>query len=363
MAFRVAIVQCRGSPYEVGLQQAKVFAATARGRAFLRRKTVRFPWWLNARVEERMYAKFAPSIWEEINGLADGLGISIERAALAFGNAGRRPPLGGCSAAISSEVYGRNYDFRARFYGARIAIMQVTGSYASLGSSEILTGRLDGVNECGLAIGLHLVSRTPAFLGLCSVLLVRMVLDQCASTEEAIELLRRCPPATRYNYSLLDANGQAAVVESAPGAVAVRRGPWLACTNHFQSPAMQRLNRARESSSWRRLPPLEAWASRGLAAEAMFQALNASTSPAFHHGYMRGAGTLHTLVCQPKTRRVLLGVGGDAAELDIEMIDFDFPAWLAGRDLAIGALEGQLGGMAKPFAWPVRPRSKGAAVS
>lgn len=84
-----------------------------------------------------------------------------------------------------------------------------------------------------------------------------MVLDQCASTAEAITLLRRLPHAMGYNYSLLDADGVAAVVEAVPGSVAVRTGPWLACTNHFQSPLLRPLNR-RAAHSQARLPPLEA---------------------------------------------------------------------------------------------------------
>lgn len=98
---------------------------------------------------------------------------------------------------------------------------------------------------------------SPRLPGFSCVVIVRMVLDQCASTAEAITLLRRLPHAMGYNYSLLDADGVAAVVEAVPGSVAVRTGPWLACTNHFQSPLLRPLNR-RAAHSQARLPPLEA---------------------------------------------------------------------------------------------------------
>ena len=48
---------------------------------------------------------------------------------------------------MSSNVYGRNYDFWPRGYEARFALVQATGSYASIGSSHQLTGRLDGMND------------------------------------------------------------------------------------------------------------------------------------------------------------------------------------------------------------------------
>jgi predicted choloylglycine hydrolase len=313
---------------------------------------IRLPWWFDIRKEERTFAKFSPALWAEIGGLAEGLSVSMERAVICFGNNGLRPPIGACSAVISPGVYGRNYDFKPRYYGARFAVVQANGSFASIGSSELLTGRLDGMNEHGLMIGLHLVKMSPRFPGLSCVLIVRIILDQCASTAEAVAMLRVLPHAMQYNYSLLDAKGVAAVVEAVPGSVAVRTGTWLACTNHFQSLLLRPLNR-RAAHSQRRLPPLEKWALQGLSAEETFTALNRSTSPAFHHGYLKGAGTLHTLVGEPAKKRVLIGIGGDAAALDEDMIDVSLDEWLRGKDLPIAYLEGQLGGTSQPFEWPV----------
>ena len=352
VSFRVAVVQCRGSAYEVGRAQARLHAATTRGRAFFRRKQGRLPCWFDVGAMERAFARFSPALWEEIGGLAAGFDIPMESAALHFGNGGLRPPVGGCSAVMSGGVYGRNYDYKPQHYDARIALVQVAGSYASIGFSGRLTGRLDGMNEHGLTIGLHLVSRSPSQPGLSCIVITRLILDQCATTAEAAAMLRRLPHAMRYNYSLLDATGDAAVAEAAPGSVAVRTGDWLACTNHFQSPLLKPLNRG-SARSQQRLPPLEAWAAQRLDAAATFSALNRSTSPAFHHGYGRGSGTLHTVVSEPAKRRVVVGVGGDAASLDAGMLDVDFATWLRGRDLPITSLVGRLGGISQPFEWPV----------
>jgi predicted choloylglycine hydrolase len=357
--FRVSVIQCRGTPYEVGRAQARSFAVTPKGRAFLRKKTARFPWWFDIRAEQRMFAKFAPVLWEELVGIADELGVSMERVALRFGNDSMRPPIGGCSAVMTADVYGRNYDNMARYYAAQFTLLQASGSYASIGSTHELTGRLDGMNEHGLMIGLHRVRKRPRFPGLSSDLIVRMILDQCATTAEAVARLRQLPHAMQYNYSLLDANGVASVVEAGAGAVATRTDAWLACTNHFQSGLLRPLNDRRFARhSQRRLPPLEAWASGGLSAEQMFAALNRSTSPAFFHNYLRGAGTMHTIIGEPAKRRLLIGIGGDAAALEEDMLDVNFDRWLAGEDLPISQLHGQLGGMSKPFEWPARRRRK-----
>jgi Acyl-coenzyme A:6-aminopenicillanic acid acyl-transferase len=148
---RVSFVQCRGTPYEVGRAQANTFAMTRKGKAFLR-KRVRLPWWLNIRAEERAFKVYAPALREKIGGVAEGLDIPMEQAVANFGNDGLRMPTGGCSAVMSCGVYGRNYDFRPRQYEARFALVQARGSYASVGGSHQLTGRLDGMNEHATAI-------------------------------------------------------------------------------------------------------------------------------------------------------------------------------------------------------------------
>jgi predicted choloylglycine hydrolase len=202
--FRVGVVQCRGTPYEVGRAQAQSFAVTPKGRAFLGRKATRFPVWFDIGAEQKAFASFAPAVWEEIAGLADGLGIPMERAVLCFGNNGLRPPTGGCSAVMAGGVYGRNYDYKPRYYDAQFSLVHAKGSYASIGASAIITGRLDGMNQHGLVVGLHLVRTSPRRPGLSCVVIVRSVLDQCATTAEAVTLLRRIPHAMLYNYSLMD---------------------------------------------------------------------------------------------------------------------------------------------------------------
>jgi len=147
------------------------------------------------------------------------------------------------SAAINAGVYGRNYDYRPRYYDARLALIQASGSHASIGASEHLTGRLDGMNQHGLVVGLHLVRTRPKYPGLSCALIVRIILDQCATAAEAVALLRRLPARDGVQLLASGCDGSAAVVEAVPGSVAVRTGAWMACTNHFQSRLLRPLNR------------------------------------------------------------------------------------------------------------------------
>ena len=340
--WRVDVLQCRGSAYDVGRQMAEGFKKTARGRAYGRRKERR-PFAFSLRNAEAALKAWAPNIWEELHGLADGLAIPLERAVAEYSNGRLRYERRGCSAVMTAGLYGRNYDYDPRRYDRMLVAVQAKGVHASIGFSDRFTGRVDGMNEHGLCVGLHMVSERTWKPGLVCILIVRMVLDQCATTREAVSLLRRVPHGLGFNYSLLDAGGAAAVVEASPAAIDVRDGEQLACTNHFQSPALQSYNR-RNPGSYRHLPPLEAMAREQSSDQALFHALNRSLSPVFDHRYTTGSGTLHTIVCTPATRSMMVGVGGDATPRSI-----DLAAWAGGAPLPVQALDGQLGGQANPF--------------
>lgn len=336
--FRVDIFQCRGNAQDVGRQMAQAFLKTARGRAFARRRPRR-PFAFSLANARAALDKYAPNIWQELEGLAQGLEVPIERVVGEYVNGRLRFPRRGCSAAIGAGIYARNYDFALRRYDRTLIAAQGKGYYAHIGFAERFTGRLDGMNECGLCVGLHYVNQRTWQPGLVCMLIVRMLLDQCATTDEAIALMRRTPHGLGYNYSLLDDGGHAAVVEAAPLGIAVRQGPWLACTNHFQAPAMQRFNPRATGRSRKRLPPLEKWAQQLTDLEEFYRALNDRRSPAFHHH--KGWGTLHTIVCQPLTRTMLIGAGGNAAPTRVNVGD-----WSLGAPLAFAALGGVFGAAA-----------------
>lgn len=341
-AWTVDVLECRGSSYDVGKQLAEGFLKTTRGRAYARRKERR-PFAFSARNAEAALKAWAPNIWEELHGLADGLRIPLERAVAEYSNGRLRYPPRGCSAVMSAGLYGRNYDYDVRHYDRLLVAVQPKGVHASVGFADRFTGRVDGMNEHGLCVGLHQVSQATWKPGLVCILIVRMVLDQCATTREAVALLRRIPHGLSFNYSLMDAGGSAAVVEASPAAVVVREGPQLGCANHFLSPSQQAFNR-RNPGSYRHLPVLEKFAGEQLAADRLFKALNDSLSPVFDHRYATGSGTMHTIVGTPAERLMQIGVGGDATPSII-----DFGSWVTGRPLGLEALTGQLGGTAKPF--------------
>lgn len=354
----VDVAECRGTAFEVGAQNAEAFLATPRGKAYLRRKRTVPHLSFSLADAERAFGRYAPNLWAELQGMATRLALPLEQVVGDFGNFTLRYPRTGCSAVFSGGLYARNYDFRARDYEPCFIAVQSEGSFASFGFSQFRIGRADGMNEKGLVCGLHLVSFRFPGPGFLASLIVRMVLDRCASTEEAIAFLHKVPHGFCYNFSILDSEGDGAVVEAAPRNVAVRRGSNLACTNHFQSRLMKPLNPKHVGHSQGRLPVLEAWAaSEPVQAdlfapkddERLFRLLNKSDSPAFHHGYTSGAGTLHTIVCSPKDKTFLVGVGGDAQAMRL-----DLNSWSRGENLLFRSIKGQLGGTTLPY----QPKSR-----
>ena len=213
--WRVDVLQCRGSSYEVGKQMAEGFLKTTRGATFHRRRGHQ-PFGFDLKDAQAALCTYAPNIWEELHGLADGLKIPLERAAAQYSNARLSFPKRGCSSVMTNAFYGRNYDYSPRRYDPTLVAVQPKGVHASLAFSDRFTGRVDGMNEHGLCVGLHFVNYRPVRPGLVCILIVRMVLDQCATTREAIRLLTRIPHGQPFNYSLLDAIGAAAVVEASP---------------------------------------------------------------------------------------------------------------------------------------------------
>jgi predicted choloylglycine hydrolase len=349
--WRVDVLQCRGSSYDVGKQMAEGFLKTARGSTFHRRKGHQ-PFGFILKDAQAALCTYAPNIWEELHGLADGLKIPLERAVAQYSNSRLSFPKRGCSSVMTKALYGRNYDYSPRRYDPTLVAIQPKGVHASLGFADRFTGRVDGMNEHGLCVGLHFVNFKPVRSGLVCILIVRMVLDQCATTQEAVRLLTRIPHGQPFNYSVLDATGAAAVVEASPLATSARDGRQLACTNHFQIAKLEHYNR-RNAGSHQRLPPLEAWSRAEHTPERLFDALNHSGSPVFDHAYRSGSGTLHTFVCEPAERIMLVGVGGDASPQSIQ-----FHNWVRGASLGLSQLEGQLGTLDRPFDPAIRIPSK-----
>jgi predicted choloylglycine hydrolase len=183
-----------------------------------------------ARLEEHM-PELVPT-WQRLTAMIDGPGADADAgAALALWNP---PPfLTGCSQAVvldGGPALIRNYDWDYRLFDGVVARTGYTGRRV-LGTLDCLWGLLDGVNDAGLAVSLTFGGRPQVGEGFGIPLVIRYVLEVCASTEEAVRVLRRVPVHMSYNVTAVDTAGQWATVYLAPDRPARVTG-LAAVTNH-----------------------------------------------------------------------------------------------------------------------------------
>jgi predicted choloylglycine hydrolase len=191
-------------------------------------------------------------VTEEIQGLADGLGARPDKLQI------YNPPIyqsGNCSqfAVLSSvtndgHVYvGRSYEYHHNENDFRLCTVRIKGKIKHMGFTELLLGRDDGMNDHGLCVtfsGGGTFKREATKRGFNFFLVVRSILDNCRTVNEAVEHLRKIPIAGYWNFLMTDKNDNAALMQFFDGEYAVRqidRGSteqFLFSTNHYVLPAV-----------------------------------------------------------------------------------------------------------------------------
>lgn len=186
---------------------------------------------------------------------------SLYDIALSF----ERSPLLGCTsfaltdgaAAGGHALLARNFDFEAGPVfdeGKAVFLVRQTDRipYASVAWPG-LVGAVTGMNAEGVAAVVHGArAREAVPSGEPVVHTVRDVLGRARTTAEAIEILRAARPMVPHMVMLVDAGGDAAIVERVPGEEAfVRRGRGkVPLTNHLEGPlAADPANRRVEAST------------------------------------------------------------------------------------------------------------------
>jgi predicted choloylglycine hydrolase len=321
----VDVVELKGSRFQIGLEQGRRLTSTkmADGNGFNRPRRRDFPYHRAANLLE----KFSSHLFNELKGLAKGLDRPLEEVLASYSGYDVLFPEMGCTAFANEAYYVRNYDFSPELYDARLVWTRPKNKegYASVGFSQHLVGRLDGMNEKGLVIGLHFVNDRHRQEGFLATTIVRMLLDQCATTEEAVAFIAQVPHGYCYNYSMLDANGNRAVVEASLEQQVIQRSAPLRCTNHFEAEELKRKNRTNIQGSVARKQYLQSLSEESLDPLALFQRFNNEASPLFFHRYSEYFGTLHTVVYSPKDLTVIIGVGQNSTPRI-----FSFKEWLRG---------------------------------
>ncbi len=206
------------------------------------------------RAIEDLLDRHCAGVNEEIQGFADGLGISPDQAMYYAATYVER----GCSAmaalpsrtANGHALVARNYDFTDEIEELCFAYTDIDGAFRHVGSLLNLFGRCDGMNEHGLAVcitsngipvGNFEGGRKAGVTGFMFWAVVRSILEQCATVDEAVAWALEAPISFNINLMLADGEGCIGLLQCMDGhkgyEVLEENGPagtadHLAVTNH-----------------------------------------------------------------------------------------------------------------------------------
>ena len=183
-----------------------------------------------------LFDRWCPGLNDELRGFAEALKEQPEQLAF-YGMTYLRP---NCSQLAllpdmtksGKPLVARSYEFSHEAEDFTLVRTCADGKYRHLGTSVLLFGRDEGVNECGLAVtmsscgfpvGAPASMRRPSLVGLQFWAVIRTLLENCRDTDEALALLAEMPIAYNLNLMLTDKGGNIALFETLDGRKALKR--------------------------------------------------------------------------------------------------------------------------------------------
>lgn len=329
------IMQFRGNHYNFGYKQGldlKDSLTIKNRRKQWNTRKARFE--INDKAVKEALNPYAPAIWDELTGLRDALEWSMDEVLKEFGGYRLEYVRSGCSIFTSNNYMIRNYDYHPRTYEGRFMIYQPTDSgYAVIGPSQRITGRMDGMNEKGLVLGYNFMHRKKPGDGFICNMIGRIILERCASVNEAVAMLKEIPHRHSFSYTVLDRNEVTYVVEATPRGVEAYQSN--VCTNHFE--VLKHENRHHLDDSYKRMNAINSHKDNVTDGYQAFRMMNDSNKGVFSTDYRNWSGTIHTSGYFPKEGKVWFALGGDR-----EPVIVDFNRWLEGEKVSTTRILGEV---------------------
>lgn len=329
------VVQFKGSHYDFGFMQGQLL----KGSLILKNREAQYNKRKQRYIVQETEVKnalqsLAPGIWEELLGLKNGLKWPMEDILNAFGGYLIDAANSGCSVYITPDYMVRNYDFHPFTYEGKFVLFEPTNqSYATIGPTQHIVGRMDGMNEKGLAIAYNFVNRKNPGIGFIPNMITRIVLESCANVDQAVTLLKEIPHFHSFNYIMIDADGKHIVVEATPRNIKVRDS--IVCTNHFEM--LKHENRYHLDDSFRRQEQILTQKENINHPYQAFRMFNDRDRGIFADRYQNSSGTIHTSMYFAKDRKMWFALGGDR-----EPVIIDFTKWVKGEPMNMTRILGEV---------------------
>ncbi|WP_106494625.1 C45 family autoproteolytic acyltransferase/hydolase [Lentibacillus sp. Marseille-P4043] len=319
------IIQFRGTHRDFGYKQGMLLKDSLTIKNREKQWKIRRPrFTIDVTETKDKIEAFAPGVWDELLGLQDALEWEMKDVLQEFGGYRLEYVRSGCSIFTGADYMIRNYDYHPKTYEGRYMIFQPSDQgYAIIGPSQRITGRMDGMNEKGLVMGYNFMHRKKPGDGFICNMIGRMILESCATVDEAITMLKEIPHRHSFSYTVLDKSEETFVVEATPRSVEVRQSN--VCTNHFE--LLKDENRHHLADSYKRMDAMQAQKDNIMDGYQAFRMLNDTDKGVFSKQYKNWSGTIHTAGYFPKQQKAWFALGGDR-----EPFVFDFAKWLEGNN-------------------------------
>jgi predicted choloylglycine hydrolase len=334
----------KGSAYEVGVQQAEMIKDIP-GYVQFFHSGCDIPTRYKPERSLALIQRFCPGLDAEIAGFCDALDIPPDHFvyyAITHLGAAHCSHLVVLPDLTDSQhvLVGRSYEFNEAVDDKRFCTTFIDGKYAHIGFSTLFFGRTDGMNEHGLSVtmsaggipvGINPGMTSPIQEGLQFWALVRVILEQCKTVDEAIALFQEFPNCGNPIFIVADPGGAAARLETYGPHKFVQRivgaspQKYLLAANHFLSPEMRQIdptthahstNRYRAIKSFieKNAPKINLTGMKGLLADKYPQGLCC-------HFYREFFGTLYSFVFDLTDKRAEISFGSPAVN-PWHVIDF-----------------------------------------
>jgi predicted choloylglycine hydrolase len=205
--------------------------------------------------------------------------------------------------------------------------------YATIGPSQDILGRMDGMNEKGLSIGYNSIHHKKPKIGFISNMIARIVLENCGNVSEALTMLKEIPHRHSFNYVLLDENEETFIIEASPRGIEIRQSN--ICTNHFD--ILTDENRHHLDDSMKRFDAIRQQETDIQNMSEAFNLLNNPEKRVFSKNYHSSAGTIHTAVYLPKQKQTWFALGGNQ-----QPFVSNFSNWLQGENIITNRIYGEI---------------------
>lgn len=241
-----------GSHYEIGKQLGKLVKqgiGTNLEHKCDKTKTDKTKW----RSYNKLLEDNCSGLGDEVQGFSDELNISVEEVNyyyFSYSNPKKCSQFLALSSIVedSNTYLGRSYEWIPHEEDLILLATRINGKTKHIGCSEALFGRTEGLNDHGLCVsmtGAGIFGVTTSSKGLYYWVLIRAILDQCKTVDEAKEVIISFPAVEFFSLLLVDKNDHTLHVELADGEKAFNetKETLFYTTNHFKLPEMQKYNK------------------------------------------------------------------------------------------------------------------------